>query len=144
MQLARCTETFNGHDLVSVMHQSKAEARVHAPAIHMNRTGSTLTVVTALFGTGEMNNFSEAIEEGRSRINAKLMLFSIDAQNQRQGTRPFICAGFIAGLGLRFNHGHIKCCNNANSSSGGSGQKGSSTEIWGLVLLFDFFGFILR
>src|SRR5215211_7843323 len=89
MQLVGHSETFNRRDLISLMNQSKAEAGVYAFAVHMHRTGATLTVVAALLRSGQMEDFAQAIEQRGSRVDAELVLPSIDMQADCHGSRPF-------------------------------------------------------
>src|SRR5260370_27530189 len=49
----------------------------------MHRTCAALTVVTALLCSGESNGLTDAIEERRPRIDAKLEVLAVDPQRDR-------------------------------------------------------------
>src|SRR6266849_4221102 len=49
----------------------------------MHRTCAALPVVTALLCSGENNGLTDAIEERRSRVDAKLEVLAVDAQRDR-------------------------------------------------------------
>ena len=85
MQCVGRAEALDGRDLVPVVHQGQAQAGIHAPAIHVHRARAALAVITALLRSGESNGLAEAIEQRRSRIDAKLVLLAIDAQRDWHG-----------------------------------------------------------
>src|ERR1700730_12566248 len=49
----------------------------------MYRACVGVTVVAALFRPGEINRFTEAIEQRRPRVNAKLAVLPVDAKDDR-------------------------------------------------------------
>src|SRR6267143_2399910 len=49
----------------------------------MHRTRAALPVVTALLRSGESNGLTDAIEERRPRVDAKLAVLAVDAQRDR-------------------------------------------------------------
>src|ERR1700730_2562945 len=49
----------------------------------MHGTRAALPVVTALLGSGESNSLTDAIEERRTRVDAKLAVLAVDAQRDR-------------------------------------------------------------
>jgi hypothetical protein len=52
MKITRLAETFDGGDLISLMHYRKRETRIHPASVDMDRTRSALPVVTPFFGAG--------------------------------------------------------------------------------------------
>src|SRR5262249_1362065 len=49
--------------------------------IHMNCACAALTVVTPLLGSGQNNCLANAVEQRRPRIDAKLVVLAVDAEN---------------------------------------------------------------
>src|SRR5258705_6576572 len=49
----------------------------------MHRTCAALPVVAALLRSCESNGFTDAIEERRTRVNAKLVVLAVDTQRDR-------------------------------------------------------------
>src|SRR5258705_12013611 len=83
MQRVGCAQALYRCNLFPVMHQSQTKTRVHAPAIHMHRTCAALPVITALLCPGKSNGFTDAIEQRRTRVDAKLAVLAVDAQGDR-------------------------------------------------------------
>src|SRR5215469_13050688 len=80
MKITRLAETFDGGDLISLMHYRERETRIHPASVDMDRTRSALPVVTPFFGAGYSNVLAEAIEQGCTRIQLEFMLTAIDPQ----------------------------------------------------------------
>src|SRR5207253_1147674 len=80
MQCVRCAQTLNGRDLLTIMHQSQAETRVHTPAIDMHRAGAALAVITAFLRAGEGDGLANTIQQRRARIDSKVVVFAVNPQ----------------------------------------------------------------
>src|SRR5471032_2396890 len=80
MQVAWPSNTFDGGDHFAFVSRRKAQARIHAPAIHMDRARATLAVVAALLGAGEADMVAHAIEQGGAWIDIQFMERAIDVQ----------------------------------------------------------------
>src|SRR5207302_8891586 len=80
MQRLGCADAFDGCDLLSVMHQSQAETRVHASAIDMHRACAALTVITTFLRAGEGDRLANTIQQRRARIDSKEVVFAINSQ----------------------------------------------------------------
>lgn len=71
----------------SVMHHGEAQTRTDSASINVNRAGPALPVVAALLGAGQGDGLTNAIQQCRPRVNAKLRLLAVDPQ--RYGNHGF-------------------------------------------------------
>src|SRR2546427_7406072 len=85
MQCVRRAQALNGCDFFPVVHQGQAKAGVHAPAIHMHRAGPALAMITTFLRAGEGNGLTDAIQQRRARIDAKMVVLAVNAQRDRDG-----------------------------------------------------------
>src|ERR1051325_1155898 len=60
-------------------------ARKHALAIHMHRTGATLSVVATFLSSCEGNRLANTVQQRCTRVNAKFVILAINAQRDRNG-----------------------------------------------------------
>ena len=58
MKVAGLTETFDSDDFGGLLHRCKGEAAIHTSTIDMHGAGATLSVVTPLFGPGQVQRFA--------------------------------------------------------------------------------------
>src|SRR4051812_34873663 len=86
MKISGLSQSLDGGDFVVLMHDSKGQAGVHAPAVDVNRTGSALAVVTALLCAGQERGFAQAIQQSRARINLQTEHLAVDAQSDKDST----------------------------------------------------------
>ena len=100
MQRVGRAEALNGCDLFPVVHHGQAKARIHAPAVHMHRTCAALPVVAALLRSGESNGLTEAIQQRRPRIDAKLVVLAVDVQRDRDPPSMFGPSAQLRSRGL--------------------------------------------
>ena len=59
------------------MHDGEAETRIQPSAVHRDGAGAALAMVTALFGAGELQVFSQRIEQRRSVVQFKRPLRTV-------------------------------------------------------------------
>jgi hypothetical protein len=52
------------------VHGGEAETGIHAPAIDVDGARTALAVIASLFGSGQMQIFSKAIEKSGARIDS--------------------------------------------------------------------------
>ncbi len=83
MQLAILLQPFNGRDLIHLVHHRKAQARIHPPPIHMNRTRAALPMVTALLRAKHLQVLAQRIQQRHTRLQHQLVIFPIHPQHNR-------------------------------------------------------------
>ena len=76
-------QALDRRDLLPVVHQGQAQARVHPAAVHVHGARAALPVVAALLRAGEGDGLAEAIEQRRPRVDAQPLLLAVDAQRDR-------------------------------------------------------------
>src|SRR5580693_7921273 len=59
MKIARLTDAFDRGDFFPLVHRRKGETRINSAAIDMHRASSTLTVVTALLRSCEVQGLTQ-------------------------------------------------------------------------------------
>src|SRR2546425_626259 len=69
MQVAIAGETFDGRDLMPLLHDRKCQTRVDAVSVDMYGARAALTVIAALFCAGQRQTFAERIEQGDPRLD---------------------------------------------------------------------------
>ena len=62
VQRVRRAKSFDGRDLISIVHEGEIEARKNALAIDMDRARAALPVVATFLRSGEHNRFAYAIQ----------------------------------------------------------------------------------
>jgi len=85
MQRIGCADAFDRGDLIAVVHQGERQARVHAPAVHVNRARTALAVIAALFRAGERDGLADAIEQRGARVDVQRVILAVDAQRDGHG-----------------------------------------------------------
>ena len=53
----------------------------------MHRASAALAVITTFLGASESNGLADAIQQRRARVNAKMVVFAIDVQRDRDSAR---------------------------------------------------------
>src|SRR5262245_50853909 len=86
MQSFRRTQSLDRCDLVSIVHDSKVETRELAPAVHVHRACTALSVIAALLCAGQCQRLAEAIEQCCPRIDPDRMVRTVYAKGDRNGT----------------------------------------------------------
>jgi hypothetical protein len=61
MKIARLTDAFDRRDFFPLVHRREGQTRVDSAAIDMHRTSSTLTVVTALLRSCEVQGLTQTV-----------------------------------------------------------------------------------
>ena len=61
MKIARLTDAFDRGDLFPLVHRRKGQTRINSTAIDMHRTSATLTVVTALLRSCEVQGLTQTV-----------------------------------------------------------------------------------
>jgi hypothetical protein len=99
MQRAVDSEAFNRGDLGTVVHHRKCQAGIDAPSVNEHRAGATLSLIAALFRSGQLQVLAHEIEDRRARIEREGMRGSVDLQAHRDpGTgAPIRASRRIAG-----------------------------------------------
>ena len=83
MQVAGLANAFDGGDLVALVHHRKREAAVHAATVHVHRAGAALAVIAAFLGAGQMDAFTQRVEQRGARVEvAQGVVLAVDAQGQ--------------------------------------------------------------
>ena len=85
MQLTIAGQSFNGRDLVGLMHDREGEAGVDSPAVDVDGTGAALAVVTALLGAKQVEMLAQSIEHGGARIERQPVLLAVYVQHNWNG-----------------------------------------------------------
>jgi hypothetical protein len=70
VQVFRLADALKRRDLVALVHGGEAETGIHAPAIDVDGARTALAVIASLFGSGQMQIFSKAIEKSGARIDS--------------------------------------------------------------------------
>src|SRR6185437_9337989 len=120
MQIAGLTDAFDRGNFVAFVHQGEGETAVDATAVDVDRAGAALSVVAALFGTGEVKALAEGIEQRGTRVEiTQRIVFAIDAQRDvvRAG-----CLGLVLDCGLKGRCGSGQ--RSGTSENTGSSQTG--------------------
>src|SRR4029077_17450414 len=77
VQIFRLTDSFNGGDLIALVHCGKAKTGIHAPPINVDSARAALTMIASFFGAGQMQMFPQTIEKSRAGIDPKIVLLPI-------------------------------------------------------------------
>ena len=85
MKISRLSQSLDGGNVIVLMHGRKAQAGVHTPTVDVDRAGSALAVVTALFCACQLRAFAQAIQQGRTGINLQGEQLAVYAQSDRNG-----------------------------------------------------------
>jgi hypothetical protein len=101
VKLFRRAETFDGGDLVAVVHHGQAQAGVDAPAVDMDRARPALTVVAALLRAGQVKVLAQGVQQGRARIEPQVMANTVHLQADRHGAGGDVVLGKLGRAGLR-------------------------------------------
>jgi len=80
VQVAGLADTFDGGDLLTLMHNGEGEAGVDASSVYVDGACSALAVVAALFCAGEMQVLSKAVEKSDTRLDGDLVGVPIDVE----------------------------------------------------------------
>jgi hypothetical protein len=105
MQLPIPFESFDGGNLVSLVHDGKSQTGIYPPSVHMYRTGSALAVIATFFRAEELQVFAQRIKQRYPRLKTDAMLVAIYPEHQGHGfnclwagarwsTRPLLSFGF--------------------------------------------------
>src|SRR5207237_1095320 len=73
----------NCRDLFALVHGGEAKTRIHAPTIDVHRARTALTVIASLFGAGQMQMFTQTIEQSGARIDPQIMLLAVHTKCDR-------------------------------------------------------------
>jgi hypothetical protein len=60
------------------VHDSKREARIHAPTINVDRARPALTVVAALLRTGKLKSLAQRVEECGASVELQTARLAVD------------------------------------------------------------------
>ena len=52
----------------------------------MDRAGAALAVITTFLRASESNGLTDAIQQRRARVDAKMVILAVDAERDRDGT----------------------------------------------------------
>src|SRR5258708_34202678 len=85
MKISRLSEPLDGGDFIVLVHDGKAEARVHATAIDVHSAGSALAVVTALLCARQLRAFAQAIQQSGARIDLEAEQLAVHTQSNWDG-----------------------------------------------------------
>jgi hypothetical protein len=64
-------KSFNSDNLLALLHHSQGETGVSSLSIDEDCTGSTLTVIAALFAACEFHTFAQGIQQGYSWLDSE-------------------------------------------------------------------------
>lgn len=67
MQVAVPGQTFDGRDLVPLMHDGEGQARINPAPIHVDRTRPALPMVATFLRSEHLQIFPQRIQEGHTR-----------------------------------------------------------------------------
>lgn len=87
-------QTFDGGDLIALMHDREGQARIDSPAVHMHRAGSTLPVVATFLRSEEPEIFSQRIQQRNAWLDLQMLYCVVDFQrnfHRAFGVLSFIC-----------------------------------------------------
>jgi hypothetical protein len=73
MQVLTICQPLDRDDLGVLMCDGEREAAVYTPTIEQDSTGTALSVVAALLGTGKSETFAQRVQERRPGIDEKPM-----------------------------------------------------------------------
>src|SRR5262252_8645602 len=97
MQRALLCQTFDGGDLVAVMHHRECQAAIDALSIDDDRAGAALSLVAALLRTGQREMLSQSIEQRGPRIEVQGIVLPVDRE-------PYVLARQRSSLRRRLAH----------------------------------------
>src|SRR5262245_12114963 len=97
MQRALLCQTFDGGDLVAVMHHRECQAAIDALSIDDDRAGAALSLVAALLRTGQREMLSQSIEQRGPRIEVQGIVPPVDRE-------PYVLARQRSSLRRRLAH----------------------------------------
>jgi hypothetical protein len=86
VKLIAVGQSFDCLDFLSIGSDRKHQASVNPPPVKMNRTSTAFSAIAPLLGAGEVEAFSQNIQQSRTGFNLNAMSNAIDFQGDA-GTR---------------------------------------------------------
>jgi hypothetical protein len=80
MKLIAVGESFDCLDFLPIGSDRKHQAPVDPPSVKMNRTRAAFSAIAPLLGAGEVEAFSQNIQQRRTGFNLNAMANTIDRQ----------------------------------------------------------------
>jgi hypothetical protein len=80
-------QALNRSNPFTLLSDRESEAGVDANAIHQDGAGAALTVIAAFLCTGEVQAFTQQIEQRNSRLQVKIVGPSVDLEGVMDGGR---------------------------------------------------------
>ncbi|MNE58912.1 hypothetical protein D3C80_1539730 [compost metagenome] len=80
MKLLAAGQPLDGDQLGAVTHHCQGQAGVDAPAVTQHRTGSTLTVVAAFLGAGQVQMLTQQVKQRGPRVDLQRPGVAIEGQ----------------------------------------------------------------
>src|SRR5258708_8006402 len=74
------TKTFNRGNLYILVLDRQGQTRIDACPVHQDSTGSTSPLIAPFFGSGQMQRFSQCIQQRHTRLEEYLVMCPIDRQ----------------------------------------------------------------
>src|ERR1041384_3194056 len=81
MQFLGASETLDGGNFRTLMHDGERQARKHAAAVDVDGAGAALPVIAALFGAGKLQVFAKRVEQCHARLETNPVFATIDVQD---------------------------------------------------------------
>jgi hypothetical protein len=113
VKLIAVGQPFDCLDFLSIGSDRKHQAPINSTSVKMNRTSAAFTAIATLLGAGEVEAFSQNIQQSRTGFNLNAMANTIDYQADG-GTRN----KWWVGRRLRSDSfGHSAQARNSNDGS---------------------------
>jgi hypothetical protein len=80
VKLIAVGESFDCLDFLSIGSDRKHQAPINSTSVKMNRTSAAFSAIAPLFGAGEVEAFSQNIQQSRTGFNLNAMANAIDRQ----------------------------------------------------------------
>lgn len=82
MQILSISQPFNGCHFIAVVHQSKTEARLDAPAVDDDRACATLSVIAPFLAACKVEAIPQHIKKRHAGVDIQRMLGAIHFERQ--------------------------------------------------------------
>ena len=73
-------EALDRNDLHALVHDREREAGIDPATVDNDRAGTTLAVVAALLGPGQVQVLAQGVEQGGSRVDLKIVGLAVHGQ----------------------------------------------------------------
>ncbi len=83
VKILSVSQSLNGGHFIAIVHQSKTEARLDAPAVDDDRASATLSMIAPFLAACQVKAIAQHIKKGHTRIDVQRVIRTIYLERQR-------------------------------------------------------------